>query len=222
MSQRRGRTSQKARTRAAIVEAARLLASPNIEQAADAAGVSRATAYRYFPTQEALAVELVARTIVAPIERAIDEFHSTDVNARLETVIDAWGDLTTREETHMRTALRVYQDTWLKSQRKGEAPRVRRGQRMEWIDKVLEPLPKLPADQLARLRAALALTIGADSMFILKDVVGLSHDDALAVLRWAGSAMLGAALGEAGVTQKAAASGRGSVGTRRKGAPRSG
>ena len=48
--ERTGRTQQKARTRAALLDAAReLLAqgrTPNIEEAAEAAGISRATAYR--------------------------------------------------------------------------------------------------------------------------------------------------------------------------------
>ena len=55
-----GRTTQKARTRAALIDAARrLLAAsrtPSVEDAAEAAGVSRATAYRYFPNRRALLV----------------------------------------------------------------------------------------------------------------------------------------------------------------------
>src|SRR3954471_22991017 len=55
-----GRTRQKARTRRALVEAARELlaagSNPTVEQAADRAGVARATAYRYFPNQSDLLV----------------------------------------------------------------------------------------------------------------------------------------------------------------------
>ena len=55
-----GRTHQKARTRNALVDITRtLLASgrtPTVEEAAEAAGISRATAYRYFPNQRALLV----------------------------------------------------------------------------------------------------------------------------------------------------------------------
>ena len=50
-----GRSPQKARTRAALVAAARLLlargVTPTVEQAAEAAVISRTTAYRYFPNQ---------------------------------------------------------------------------------------------------------------------------------------------------------------------------
>src|SRR5215212_5318440 len=53
-----GRIHQKARTRAALLEATRALlaegVSPTVEQAADRAAISRTTAYRYFANQRAL------------------------------------------------------------------------------------------------------------------------------------------------------------------------
>src|SRR4028119_681710 len=59
------------RTRRAMIEAATRLvregASPSITEVADAAGVSRATAYRYFPTQESL----LAEVLVPDLETAL-------------------------------------------------------------------------------------------------------------------------------------------------------
>jgi AcrR family transcriptional regulator len=53
-----GRTQQKSRTRQALVEATHeLLAeglTPQVEDAAERAGISRTTAYRYFPNQRSL------------------------------------------------------------------------------------------------------------------------------------------------------------------------
>jgi AcrR family transcriptional regulator len=53
-----GRRNQKARTREALVAAARELlgrgVTPTVEEAAAHAAVSRTTAYRYFPNQRAL------------------------------------------------------------------------------------------------------------------------------------------------------------------------
>src|SRR5688500_7762272 len=55
-----GRTRQKARTRAALIDAARRLlgegTTPTVEAAADLADVSRATAYRYFANRRDLLV----------------------------------------------------------------------------------------------------------------------------------------------------------------------
>jgi hypothetical protein len=70
---------------------------------------------------------------------------------------------------------------------------------MRWLDKVLEPLHDLPEEQKEHLRAALALTMGPDSIAIMKDVCRLEdHEDheALAVLRWAATVLLRAGLEE--------------------------
>lgn len=199
-SQVSDRANQKARTRGAIVEAAIALrqahASPTVAAAADAAKVSRATAYRYFPTQEALQVELDSQQVNAPIEKLVATFAAQDPAQRLAALIAAYGDLATREETHMRTALRVYQDTWLRDAVGPANPKVRRGRRMEWLSAVLAPLSDLPADTKQQLLAALALTVGADSIVILRDVVGLDHAEAQDVLQWAGATLLRAAINE--------------------------
>ena len=190
------------RTRAAIVAAAKALleregVAPTVAAAAAEAGVSRATAYRYFPTQEALAVELTdVSPAVAATEAAVATLPDGDVEARLLTLLDLFHHVAVAEEEHFRRALWVYQDTWLRSRRAGsELPAVREGRRMRWLDRVLEPLD-LPDDRKRRLRAALALTLGMDSLVVLKDVCGLDDDEALAVLRFAATAILRAGLAE--------------------------
>ena len=197
------RANQKARTRAAIVEAAQRLQdeegeTPTVARAAEAAGVSRATAYRYFPTQEALVVEVADITPnVTATEAALAELDSDDVERRLLLLLDASNPIALAEETHFRRALWVYLDTWLRSNRNAdEPPAVREGRRMRWLDQVLEPLDDLPEARKRRLQAALALTIGADSLVIMKDVCGLDDDEALEVLRWAAKAILHAGLQE--------------------------
>ena len=58
-----GRTSQKIRTRDALIAAARRLlaegVTPTIEEAATEASVGRTTAYRYFPNSRALLAAIV-------------------------------------------------------------------------------------------------------------------------------------------------------------------
>jgi hypothetical protein len=89
----------------------------------------------------------------------------------------------------------VYQDTWLRNRRaKGDsAPVVREGRRMRWLDTVTAELDSAP-EHRHRLRAALALTIGIDSMTIMEDVVRLDDDEALATLRWAATTLFRAAV----------------------------
>ena len=100
-----GRTRQKQRTRQALVAAARALVAdgvtPTVEDAAEAAGVSRTTAYRYFPNQRALvaaahpeveAQSLLPRTrrhdVAARLDAVIDAFHATDRRQRAAAAHD--------------------------------------------------------------------------------------------------------------------------------------
>ncbi|HKP19649.1 MAG TPA: hypothetical protein VJT84_14330 [Gaiellaceae bacterium] len=197
------RAGQKARTRAAIVEAAQQLRTdtgdmPSVAEAAAVAGVSRATAYRYFPTQEALELEVAdISPEVAATEAALTTLATDDVEERLLTLIDAFNPVAAANEAHFRRALWVYQDTWLRSHRnRDDAPAVREGRRMRWLDEVLEPLEEMPQDRKDRLRAALALTLGMDSIVVMKDVCGLDDEAAFAVLRWTATAILRAGLAD--------------------------
>lgn len=167
-------------------------------EAAALAGVSRATAYRYFPTQEALDVEVAdISPNVAATEAALAALETDDVERRLTSLLDAFNPVVLAEEAHFRRALWVYLDTWLRSHRAGaESPAVREGHRMRWLDEVLEPLDDLPDERRRRIRAALALTLGSDSLVVMKDVCGLDDDDALDVLRWTATAILRAGLSE--------------------------
>jgi len=197
------RANQKARTRAAIVAAAKELRNnlgetPTVSAAATAAGVARATAYRYFPTQEALDVEVVdIGPDVVAIEEALEELATDDVEERLLALLDAFNPTVLVNEEHFRRALFVYLDTWLRSRRADEeVPPVREGRRMRWLDEVLGPLDGLSDDRRRRLRAALALTLGSDSLVVMKDVCGLGDEEALDVLRWAATTILSAGLND--------------------------
>ena len=203
-SQEDPRANQKARTREAIVEAAQQLhrrgITPTVAQAAKQARDPRATAYRYIPPHEALIVEVTGITPrVLEVDKLLENLTTEEVETRLLQLQETFGQIVLAEEAQFRTALRVYQDTWLRSERNGDNkndPAVREGRRMRWLDKVLEPLHDLPEERKRRLRAALALTMGIDSIVTMKDVCGLEDQEALAVLRWAAIVLLRAGLEE--------------------------
>jgi AcrR family transcriptional regulator len=186
VNQAKGREAQKARTRTLIVAAAGGLTQPTVEQAADAAGVSRATAYRYFPTQEALSVELESGDVWREVEALVNDPQTADVGARLDRLIDAVVRTVYAEDRHVRTALRVYHDIWL---RDPDSP-VRKGRRMDWIDKTISPVA---AEARESLRLALALAISPDAVTMLKDVARLDAEQTRRVLKGAARAMLRAA-----------------------------
>ena len=88
--ERTGRTQQKARTRDALIAATRRLlakgTTPTVEQAAAAAHISRATAYRYFPNQRTL---LAATYPLIDMPSLLPTPAPPDPAARLAAVADA-------------------------------------------------------------------------------------------------------------------------------------
>src|SRR4051795_5235842 len=103
-----GRTAQKTRTRDALVTAARSLlvdgSTPTVAQAADTAGVARATAYRYFPNQRAL---LVATYPQLDEPSLVDPEGGDDAERRLESVASALSAQIVEHEAELRTMLRL-------------------------------------------------------------------------------------------------------------------
>ena len=191
-----GRTNQKRRTRQALLDAgARLLAegrSPSLAEVSEEALVSRATAYRYFPSIEALlgeaffeqeiptAGELFTEPIEEPVERVLR------VEEKLNEILFA-------QEVSTYIVVRNTLDAWLASA-PGDRP-VRPGRRLRLLDAALEPLAgELEPNTLHRLRHALALTIGTEAVLATRAVCGLEVDEARAVTRWASEALVRQAL----------------------------
>jgi AcrR family transcriptional regulator len=196
------RANQKQRTRTAILDAAVDLlrdgTMPTVATAAENAKVSRATAYRYFPTQAALGEALAsADPMLATVDRAVEQLATDDPEQRLLQLLDTYNPIVIADEVHMRTVLAILQQNWVKTSRGDDAdspPYARSNTRIRWLDEALAPATHLPQQTRQRLRAALALTLGIESIIVMKDVCELQDEDALTVLRWAATALLRAAL----------------------------
>jgi AcrR family transcriptional regulator len=191
------RANQKERTRSAVVAAATELlrqgGRPTVVEAAELAKVSRATAYRYFPTQEAMLVEVAQVNPAAePVERWLKNLDDGEPDARLVGLLATFNGVAVREEVALRTGLRVYLDTWLENRRRGEVPAaVREGRRTRWLDDALEPVRRgMRPAQWRRLRSALALTLGIEALVVMKDVCKLSDEEAHATLVWTAQTLL--------------------------------
>jgi AcrR family transcriptional regulator len=198
------RAHQKARTRQALVDAATALlregGPPTVAEAAELAKVSRATAYRYFPTQDSLLVEIAQVNPAAePVERWVAQIpQDGDPADHLAQLVTNFNRIAADEEVALRTALRVYLDTWLQNRGGGETPPVREGRRVRWLDDVLASVrTRLKPAQWKRVRSALALTIGVEALVVMRDVCRLSDEEMAATLEWAALSMLRAALEEA-------------------------
>jgi AcrR family transcriptional regulator len=189
-----GRQRQKRRTRAALVAASKQLFRagqvPTVTDAAEAADVSRATAYRYFPTQQAL-LGAVMSTDVEGVLASVDHAPA-DPRARVNALVGADYDMRRANETQLRTWLRLS----IEQHRDGhadEAP-IPRGGRIRGIEQALHGLPEQLDDETRRrLSVSLSLLIGTESFLVLKDVWGLEGDDAKEIVRWACRALIDSA-----------------------------
>ena len=106
------RPNQKRRTRRALLDAAADLLregqSPTLEEIAERALVSRATAYRYFPNVDNLLVE-AALDVVSPQADALFVGHtSQDPVARLDRVDEALNAMPAAETPGKRTSVTKY------------------------------------------------------------------------------------------------------------------
>jgi AcrR family transcriptional regulator len=190
-----GRTSQKLRTRTALVEAARDLIrsgiTPAVEDAAAAASISRTTAYRYFPNQAAL---LVAAHPETEARSLLPDDAPDDPEARLDVVVSAFTRLIADTEPQQRTMLRLSLEP---DPTRREPLLLRQGRAIGWIEEALEPCrDRLSEHELRRLVLAIRATIGIEALVWLTDVAGLTHEDAADLMRWSARALLRSALAQ--------------------------
>jgi AcrR family transcriptional regulator len=178
-----GRTAQKQRTRAALVAAAREIVgsggTPTVEAAADAAMISRTTAYRYFSNQRAL---LAAAHPVTDMLSLLPANAPSDPEARVELVVKKFLKLLLHDEQQQRTMLR------LSLEPAGDEPHelpLRQGRAIGWLTEALEPARVSLGDEgLKRLVLAIRSTAGIEAFVWLVDVAGLSRQEAVKQMRW--------------------------------------
>ena len=202
--QQQGRTNQKRRTRAAIVAAAVELLEqgkrPTVAEVAEAALVSRATAYRYFPTQEYLLFEAALESTRSDIDRELAENTlPEDPEARLEMLIGGLQKRIIDKEAAFRTLLRLSLERSSEEERHGgeSSSRLRGGGRVRWIEKALGPVRgRFEEPDFRRLVAALSLCMGIEALVVLRDVCALESSEAEEVLRWAARTLLRSSLAE--------------------------
>ena len=186
------RANQRERTRSAIMEGARKLLRdgkiPSVADAAEAALVSRATAYRYFPTQSALIQEAVHTGLPntwEPDRRHADLMAFAD---RVERAVAEMLTLTHDNEAILRGVLLLSLQQWATIQAgdKIEEELVTRGRgRIPAIQAALAPYrDTLTPAALRRLTIGLSLIVGAESLVVLRDIWDLEETEAKEVARW--------------------------------------
>jgi AcrR family transcriptional regulator len=165
-----------------------------MDEVAAEALVSRATAYRYFASVEALLVEAPIDSAVGDPETMFVNDESTDVEARIDAAEAALHRVSYENEAQLRVMLAhtVVRDTAAKG-----AP-VRQNRRIPLIEAALGPLrTRLKPAEFRRLCSALAVYFGTESMIVFRDVLRVDEVEARKVKSWAVKALVRAALAEA-------------------------
>jgi AcrR family transcriptional regulator len=193
-----GRPNQRRRTRQDLLNAASRLMKqgrkPSLEEIAEDALVSRATAYRYFPNVDELLLE-ASFDIATP--KAADLFPDdapTDPVARAQRVDAALHDMILDNETSLRAMLAHSLGHAMREAKDGALP-VRQNRRTPLIEAALKPArSQFKAGAIETLSQALALIMGTEGMIVIKDVLQLDDSDARKMKRWAIRALVEAAM----------------------------
>jgi AcrR family transcriptional regulator len=175
-----GRANQKARTRAAILEACGELvrsgAEVSMPEVAARAMVSEATAYRYFPDLISLLQEALEGLWPAPEQALAPVADSQDPVERVAFACE----YLLRGVHAYQGAVRAMISYTITAPAQA---RTRPGIRFGLIDYALAPFAahpwRIPPDAMTRLKRDLAVAVSAEAFFVLTDLCGLAPDDAI-------------------------------------------
>lgn len=193
-----GRANQKRRTRQALIDAALAMRdeglNPAFADVAERAQVSRATAYRYFSSVEALLSETVTERGLLPLERL---WHPGDDAAEgIARAAHEMMKVLLADEVGLHMMERSFMAVWLDN-----APNMRPrrpGRRMKYIEPIVESLKgELTPSARKRLAHALSMVMGSEAALAIRDIGGASTDEALAAVAWAAQALVNQARAEA-------------------------
>lgn len=190
-----GRENQRLRTRRELLRAAaRLVADggkPTLDEVAEAALVSRATAYRHFPNIDALLLE-ASLDLAAPDEADVfGPDAPSDITLRVQRVDAAFHEMVAGNETLLRTFLAhaIVQAAG------ADGGPVRQNRRGPLIRQAIEPArDQMTPRERKMLERTLALIVGGEAILICKDVLQIDDAETREVKRWAIRTLINGAL----------------------------
>jgi AcrR family transcriptional regulator len=181
-----GRIKQKLKTREALISKANELLKKgplnSIEHVAKEAGISKATAYRYFTNLDSLKREASLQLKAEQPENLFSDIATGDLPARLNRLIEYHYHLFIENEDEFR----LFLGSVISESVSDRTVNQRGGRRIAMIREALEPLKgTCKKDEMDHMINALSLIFGIESIIILKDLNGLSNDAVLKNWRWA-------------------------------------
>lgn len=166
-----------------------------VPAAAELAGVSRATAYRYFPNNDAVVLHASMSLASDPPDDLdgppLGAATTDQVGAKAADLVRATAAWAFDHETELRTMLRLS----LTPERENVKPRRGLTNRDRWIGALLEGLPSsVPTTSRDRLAAALVPLFGSDAVVWTTDMADLSRGEAIELLAWMARVLIAATL----------------------------
>lgn len=177
---------------------------PSVAEVALRSAVSRATAYRYFPSRGTL-ITAVMDASLGPVRA----FASTapDGRERVRELFEQTFPRFKEFEPQMRAAVQLSLEQWAQ-ERAGllEEEPYRRGHRVRILEHALAPLEaSLPKAVHERLHKALSVVYGFELVIVLKDIWGASYRETERIATWMADALIDAALRDAAAAPTLAA-----------------
>lgn len=181
---------------------------PSVAQVATKADVSRATAYRYFPSRSKL-ISAVVDNSLGPVRSATSKL--TGGRERVMELFDHTFPRFKEYETEMRAALQLaLEHRMLERAGMLEEEPYRRGHRIKILEHALEPFKtEMPKATLQKLHKALSIVYGYESYVVLKDIWDCGDRELEGIARWMAAALIDAALRDAEAGKKQAGAPRG-------------
>ena len=180
-----GRIGQKRKTRELLLATAKkmLVKGENIsvEQVAQVAGISKATAYRYFSNKDILLKEASLQRGLMDKDDLFGDIDVCNLNARIEKLIDYHFEvLTTNEDV-----FRLYLGAIMQNSVRDKKNYSRGGKRILLIAEALLPLKKeISKETFDKMVNAISLLMGIESVSILKDICGLENGSIQEMWKW--------------------------------------
>lgn len=167
---------------------------PSVAEVGVRCGVSRATAYRYFPSRSALTAAVI-ETSLGPVRTLSSD--NPDGRERVRELFSETFPRFREFEPQLRAAAQLSLEQWA-LERAGLLQEVpyRRGHRVRILAHAIAPLA-LPAAIRQRLHRALSVVYGIESYVILKDIWGLQDGETRRVALWMADTLIDGALREA-------------------------
>lgn len=144
--------------------------SPSVSDVAERAGVSRSTAYRYFPTRAEMLQAVVGETLGPILEWQSDADDPVD---RMTSLIQQTFPRIADNEPTFRAALRLSLERQDQSEGGRETNGYTRGHRVKLLERVLSPMvDECDPAEIKQLSQALSMFFGIEALVVMKDFWG--------------------------------------------------